>query len=163
MAHNESITKDDIISIMRGKSVGMLTTVGSGGSLYSHPMDTQEVTDDGDVYFVVGTDTDQGRWLKDSPQVNMAYSDAGSWLSISGTVRFLEGDERAAKIDQLWDDSMESFFSGKDDPTLGVMVLSSESAQFWGNKDGRAAALVDLVKTRLTGQGPNGDSATVDL
>ncbi|WP_291314891.1 pyridoxamine 5'-phosphate oxidase family protein [Corynebacterium sp. UBA2622] len=163
MAQNENVTKNDIIDIMRGKSVGMLTTVGGGGSLYSHPMDTQQVTDDGDVYFVVGTNSDQARWLQDSPQVNMAYSDAGSWLSVTGKVRFLEGEERAAKIEQLWDESMTAFFSGKDDPNIGVMLLSSESAQFWGNKDGRAAALFDLVKTRLTGQEPEGDTATVDL
>ncbi|MEX3505554.1 pyridoxamine 5'-phosphate oxidase family protein [Corynebacterium sp. LK2510] len=156
-------TKNDIINIMRTKSVGMLTTVGADGGLYSHPMDTQEVTDDGDIYLVVDKDTEQGQWLKDGPQVNMAYSDAGSWLSVAGTIRFLEGAERDAKLEQLWDDSMSNYFSGKDDPNLGVVIIESESAQFWGHKDGRAAALFDLVKTRVTGQKSNDDSATVEL
>lgn len=157
------MTKSDIVEIMRGKSIGMLTTVGGDGGLYSHPMDTQEVTDDGDVYFVVGKDSEQGRWLKDTPQVNMAYSDAGSWLSVAGTVRFLEGEERAEKIDQLWDDSMSSYFDGKEDPNLGVVLLDSESAQFWGHKEGRVAALFDLVRTRVTGEESGDGTATVEL
>ncbi|QPK83882.1 pyridoxamine 5'-phosphate oxidase family protein [Corynebacterium qintianiae] len=162
MADND-VTKSDIIEIMRGKSIGMLTTVGDDGGLYSHPMDTQEVTDDGDVYFVVGKDSEQGAWLQNTPQVNMAYSDAGSWLSVAGTVRFLEGEERSAKIEQLWDDSMSSYFDGRDDPNLGVMLLDSESAQFWGHKDGRAAALFDLVRTRVTGQESTDGTSTVEL
>lgn len=163
MANNEELTKSDIIEIMRTKSIGMLTTVGADGNLYSHPMDTQEVTDDGDIYLIVGTDSEQGQWLKDGPQVNMAYSDAGSWLSVAGKVGFLEGEQRDAKIAELWDDSMDSSFSGKDDPNLGVALISSESAQFWGHKEGRAAALFDLVKTRTTGVKSGGDSDTVEL
>lgn len=160
---DKEVTKRDIIDIMRGKSVGMLTTVGADGGLYSHPMDTQQVTDDGDVFFVVGKDSDQGQWLLNTPQVNMAYSDAGSWLSVAGSVRFLEGQERADKLEELWDDSMSSYFDGKDDPNLGVFLLQSESAQFWGHKDGRAAALFDLVRSRVTGQESNDTTATVEL
>lgn len=156
-------TKSDIIEIMRDKSIGMLTTVGNDGGLYSHPMDTQEVTDDGDVYFVVGKNSEQGQWLQDTPKVNLAYADNGSWLSVAGTVRFLEGEERAAKIGQLWDDSMEAYFEGKDDPNLGVLVLESDSAQFWGHTGGRVAALIDLVRTRVMGEESHGDSSTVEL
>lgn len=59
--------------------------------------------------------TKWGQWLQNTPKVNLAYADNGSWLSVAG------------------------------------------------HTGGRVAALIDFVRTRVTGEESHGDSSTVEL
>lgn len=161
MTENSELSQAEVIKTLRAAKWAMLTVVDQNGKLLSHPMTPQQVTEDADVWFFLGLAGDQATALQQHAQVNIAISEAGSWLSVSGTARFVQD---RAKVDELWDGQVEAFFpGGKDDPNLGLLQVVSESAEYWGMPGGKVAALAQIVKSKVTGDRPAGGSATTEL
>ncbi|MEX3610723.1 pyridoxamine 5'-phosphate oxidase family protein [Rothia sp. LK2588] len=160
-AAQDGITQDQIVEIMRGERFVMMGSVSESGKIQTHPMTPQQVDEDADVWFFITLDGDQAQQLRQTPEVNLAFAETGSWLSVSGTVEFV--DDRAM-IEELWNDSAKAYFpQGKDDPNLGLLHFKSESAQFWGIPGGKANALAQIVKNKVTGKRASGHSDTVEL
>jgi general stress protein 26 len=67
-------------------------------------------------------------------------------------------------VHRLWNPLYEAWFpDGQDDPSVVVVKVTGESAQYW-DSPGRVAMTLDMVKARFTGNPPkSGDSGTVDL
>lgn len=155
------LSQDQVVQTLRDSRFVMLTTALSDGTLLSHPMTPQQVTDDADVWFFIGLGTDQAQALRGSTHVNIAVSEAGSWLSVAGRVEFVQD---RAKVDELWDDEAAAYYEGgKDDPDLGLIRVDSDSAQYWGMPGGKVSALAKIVKTKVTGERAGGMSATTEL
>lgn len=155
------LNQPDVVKVLRESKWVMMTTARSDGKLLSHPMTPQEVTDDADVWFFASRSSDHADVLRQGGQVNLASSEAGEWLSVSGRAEFVED---RAKIDELWSNDVEAWFpGGKDDPDLGLLLVVTNSAQFWGTPGGKVAALAQIVKSRVTGDRPAGDSDTTAL
>lgn len=158
---DQTLSQQDVVDKLRDTDVVMLTTALPDGTLLSHPMTIQGVDDDVDVWFFVGLQGDQADALRHGPHVNLAIADAGSWLSVAGHAEFI--DDRAV-IDQLWNEQARAYFpDGKDDPNLGLMRVTSDSAQFWGLPGGKVAGLAQIVKSKVTGDRPPGGTATTEL
>ncbi|WP_422116425.1 pyridoxamine 5'-phosphate oxidase family protein [Brachybacterium sp. UNK5269] len=161
MMTDQTLSQQDVVDKLRDTDVVMLTTALPDGTLLSHPMTIQGVDDDVDVWFFVGLQGDQADALRHGPHVNLAIADAGSWLSVAGHAEFI--DDRAV-IDQLWNEQARAYFpDGKDDPNLGLMRVTSDSAQFWGLPGGKVAGLAQIVKSKVTGDRPPGGTATTEL
>lgn len=160
MSASQTLTQSEVVDIMRSKRFVMLTTVTTEGKLVSHPMSPQEVTDEADVWFFVGLDGDQADALRAAPEVNLAFAEAGSWLSVSGSVEFVDDP---VKVDQLWDGALEAYFDGVQDPKLGLIRVLGHSAQFWGIPGGKPAMLAQIAKAKISGARPSGETRTTDL
>ncbi|WP_347566817.1 pyridoxamine 5'-phosphate oxidase family protein [Brevibacterium sp. ZH18] len=160
-AANDDLGQKDVVKILRDSGFVMLTTALDDGKLLAHPMVPQEVTDDADAWFFIGLQGDQATALLRSPQVNITVSEAGNWLSVSGRVDFVDDQ---AKIDELWNDEVAAWFDGgRNDPNLGLIKVTSDSAQHWGLKGGKVSALAQIVKAKVTGQRTGGGSDTTEL
>lgn len=161
MAEDLTFTQQDTVEKLRAAKWVMLTTATGEGKLVSHPMTPQEVTPDADIWFFVGLEGDQADALRASKAVNIAVSEAGSWLSVAGRAEFVED---RAKIDELWDGQVDAYFEGgKADPNLGLLRVTTDSAQFWGVPGGKVAALAQIVKSKVAGDRVAGGSDTVEL
>lgn len=148
--------------IIEDARIGMLTTRAENGHLTSRPMTTLDVEFDGDVWFLVDSDSDLAREIEADPQVNVSYVESDAWLSLSGRAETV--DDQARKSD-LWNNLVEAWFpDGKHDPGVVLLHVVGESAHYW-DTPGRVAALVDMVKARVTGTqaGDIGESGTVRL
>lgn len=156
-----SLEQKDVVKILRDSGYVMLTTALDDGKLLAHPMVPQEVTDDGDVWFFIGLQGDQATALLQNPQVNIAVSEAGNWLSVAGRVDFVDDQ---AKLAKLWNKEAATWFEGGlTDPELGLIKVTGESAQHWGLKGGKVAGLAQIVKAKVTGQRTGGGSNTTEL
>lgn len=161
MSTDQDFTQQDVVEKLRGTSIVMLTTARADGKLLSHPMTVQDVTDDADVWLFVGLQGDQADALRQGPEVNLNVSEAGSWLSVAGRAKFVED---RAKIAELWDDSAKSYFpDGVDDPNLALVLVTSESAQYWGLPGGKVAGVAQILKAKVTGGGTPGGTGTTEL
>lgn len=155
------LTQEHVVDMMRDEKVVMMTSTTSDGWLHSHPMAVQEVTDDADLWFFIGLQGEQADELRADSKANVAFAKMGSWLSVAGSVAFVNDRE---KIDELWDDQVAAWFDGgKDDPNLGLIRFVSASAQHWGQPGGKVAALASIVKARVSGDRPSGTSSTTEL
>lgn len=155
------LTQDHVVEMMKDEKIVMMTSETSDGWLHSHPMAVQEVTDDGDLWFFIGLQGEQADELRAASKANVAFAKMGSWLSVAGSVAFVNDRE---KINELWNDQVEAWFDGgKDDPSLGLIRFVSASAQHWGQPGGKASALANIVKARVSGDRPSGTTATTEL
>lgn len=158
-AHDEM---RQVREIMKDVRVAMLTSTDDEGRLTSRPMATQEAEFDGDAWFIVARDSDLAAEVATSPRVNVAYSGASSWLSLSGHAHVVVDEAKKA---ELWNSAVEAWFpDGEQDPQVVLLKVTGDSAQYW-TSPGRVASLVDMVKARATGSqaGDAADGGTVEL
>lgn len=161
MSSTDEITQEQVVEIMRGERIVMLSTATSEGKIVCHPMTSQEVTDDAEVWFFIGLHGDQADAIRANPAVNLAFAETGSWLSVSGTAEFVED---RAKVDELWDGQVEAYFDqGKDDPNLGLLKVTGDSAQYWGVPGNKAVAAVKILISKVRGTDGPGVTATTEL
>ena len=131
-----------IQSIMEGVRTCMLTTVSADGSLQAHPMTTQEAEFDGDAWFLLGRDSQSARDVAASSHVNVSYAGASAWLSLAGTAEVVHDQAKKA---ELWNTFVEAWFpDGRDDPSVEVLRVRAESAQYW-NSPNRVAMTVSML------------------
>lgn len=157
----DDLTQHDVAAKLRDASVAMLTTADGGDKLVSHPMTIQGVTDEADVWFFVGRQGGQADALARGSAVNIAIAKAGSWLSVAGHAEFVDDP---AKVQELWDDSAEGYFpDGPSDPNLGLLLVTTDSAQYWGLPGGRIAGAAQMVKAMVTKGRAAGGTDTAEL
>lgn len=156
-----SATLDTVRSIMKDVRTCMFVTTADDGSLHAAPMTTQEAEFDGDAWFIASNRSETVRNLTARPHVNISYAGSSAWLSLTGSATVVED---AAKKAELWNTFVEAWFpDGQDDPSIVVVKVTGESAQYW-DSPGRLAMTLDMVKAKVTGNPPkSGDSGTVDL
>jgi general stress protein 26 len=150
-----------VVHLIREARVAMLTHADGSGRLVSHPMATQDVDFDGTVYFIAERDSPKVRALQERPEVNVAYSGSGSWVSLSGTARVVDDE---AKLRELWDTFTDSWLEGgPENPNNILIEVTGDTAEYWDTPGGRVAQVVNLVKTLVTGERFEGDNEVVDL
>lgn len=148
MTHDEKIEK--VRALIKGIDICMLTTVEADGSLHSRPMSTQQVEFDGDVWFFTDKETEKARNIAAQPQVNIAYKHDDTFVSVSGNATI---SQDRAKMKELWSDILKAWFpKGLEDPSLALIHVSVQSAEYWDNPDGKIMTMLSFVKSVVTGQ-----------
>ena len=157
----ESIEK--LKSLTEGIDFCMLTTI-NGGQLRSRPMSTQEMDDDGDLWFFTSDETHKVDEIEADSRVNAAYSkiDDNLYVSVSGRATLVKDRE---KIEELWNPILKAWFpEGLDDPTLSLLRVSIEEAEYWDSPNSKIVQLYGFVKAVVTGQpAQGGDHGKVTL
>jgi general stress protein 26 len=130
----------------------MMTTVDEDGSLRSRPMSTQEVTDNGEIWFFTGYESGKSHEIEQDSHVNLSYSKPSDnlFVSVSGKAT-LSRDK--AKIDELWTPELKAWFpEGKDDPNVGLIKVTIDKAEYWDSPNSAVVHLIGVVKATLTGE-----------
>lgn len=102
--------------------------------------------------------------MRQHSHVNLAYGDAGKshWVSVAGVAQ-TSRDQK--KIDELWSPFHKACFpEGKDDPSIMVIRVDVESAEYWDAPSSKMVQVVGLLKSLVTGKDYRpGENKTVDL
>ena len=111
----------------------MFTTRHANGHLHSRPMTMQNTTLDADdsLWFFMSRKGDSVAELAAEPSVNVAYTPSGDacWISVTGTARVVDGDDKAKS---LWSSSADAWFSGgPTDPDLAVVQVRIVHVSEW--------------------------------
>ena len=150
-----------VLDIARSARFCMLTVTAPGGALMSRPMTPLEVSDEGELLFLVDTTGDLAHQVATSRQVNLAFMDGSSWLSISGRGKVIRDQ---ALVNELWTAAAEAWFpEGPDDSRLGVLRVRGKSAEYWDTPGGRIATVISFIKAKATGNTFDADNETVQL
>ena len=144
----ESIEK--LKQLIEGIDFCMLTTV-DGGYFRSRPMSTQEFEFDGNLWFFTSENTHKVAEIQQDDRVNVAYSkpEDSRFVSVSGRGRIVKD---RAKIEELWNPVLKAWFpDGLEDPTLCLLRVSVEEAEYWDQPSGRIVQALGFVKALATG------------
>jgi general stress protein 26 len=130
--------------------MAMLTTI-DGKKIVTRPMSTQEMGDDGTLWFITSVDSNKVRELESNASVGIAYADSGSecYVSISGTAQVSNDREL---IHKFWNPFYKAWFEGPEDPSIRVLEVHPVSAEYWDTKGGKIVSLVSMFASAITGK-----------
>lgn len=158
--HDEK-AREKVLEIARSAHMCMVTVADGSGALLSRPMAPQQVTDEGDVMFLIDTTASQASQITAHPAVNLAFVEGSRWLSISGRGKVVRDQ---AQVKKLWNAAAEAWFpEGPDDSHLGVLRVRGKSAEYWDAPGGRIATVLSFIKSKATGEALEADNETVRL
>lgn len=153
-----------LAELIKDVEVAMFTTTGVDGRLYSRPLTTQQVTFDGDLWFVITADSPKVAEIALDPRVNVAYASPSknTYVSVAGRARVV--DDRA-KIEELWSPAMKLFFpGGKDDPNLRLIQVRADSAEYWDGPGTLLGTALSFVLSAVQDEpAPLADNGFIDL
>ncbi len=161
MTHHENGAAH-VKELVEDQRTAMLTTVhAETGALTSRPMTLQQADDDGTFWFLALADSAAAEEVRARPEVNVAFTKEGAWVSVAGRAEVLHDPEKAR---ELWNEFARTWFQTEpEDPAVAVIRVDGDTAQYW-DSPGKAATVVEMVKARVTGEQPDaGESHTVDL
>jgi general stress protein 26 len=145
---NRLVLKDKISNI----KIAMLNSIDHEGVISSRPMYTQEIKDDGILWFFGSKSSKLASDLQQNPNVNLNYNDhhENIYVSVAGLAT-LSND--LLKIDELWSEMYIAWFpEGKSDPDLTLIKVEVTHAEYWDTPNSKIAQLIGFVKASLTGK-----------
>jgi len=139
-----------VAELARDIRVGMLTTIDEYGRMVSRPMAQQEVEFDGDLWFFAERNSRKIAHIRIRPQVGVTLTDSSTWLSICGAAEVVED---TAKARELWNSWVEAWLpQGPEDPSVVLVKVTVDTAEYWDTPGGRIASVVSFVKAKVTGE-----------
>lgn len=124
--------------------------------LSGRPMSTQEVDDDGNIWFMSRNDSNKNFDIENDSSVQLFYSNNGKYeyLSVYGTATILVDKD---KIEDLWKPIAKAWFTeGKDDPSITLIKVKPEHAYYWDTKYNKLVSLINMVVSTITGKESDG-------
>ena len=151
-----------IARLVKSARIALLTTVTRDGHIHSRPLATQEVDFDGDLWFFTQDPSSKVDDIRAHDQVNAAFESGKGYLSIAGRATVVHD---RARVDELWTPAVEAWFpDGKDDPTVALIRIDAESAEYWASNEPGVVTMFKIVKAVVTHTQPDvGDNKAVDL
>ena len=151
-----------IAELAKGIDFAMLTTVDETGAFVSRPMAQQDTDFDGNLWFLSSASSRKVEHITARPRVGVALTSRDVWVSVSGTAEVLQDPDKA---EELWSPQMEGWFpQGPDDPSVVVLKVTGETAEYWDTPGGLVASALSLVKVKTTGKRYQGnDNEVVEL
>ena len=127
--------------LIKGVRVAMLTTVAQDGSLRSRPMQPVQRRFEGELWFVTSTGSHAALEVREHERVHVTFVDPDDdlYVAINGSGSLVTDRD---KVRELWRPSLKAWFPrGKKDPSLGLLRVSVESAEYWDRKEARQVRL----------------------
>jgi general stress protein 26 len=129
MSDNNSVEK--LNELVKDIKFTMLVTQSPDGTLRSRPMTTQDFEFDGDLWFFSSDVSEPVQDILKNPSVNVAYEAPNKqlYVSVSGQAEVVRD---RAKMKEYWTPVYKLFFpDGLDDPSLVLLKINVESAEYW--------------------------------
>lgn len=151
------ITKTDndkIWSLIKGIKVGMVVTHGEE-LMHGRPMHLVQDSLDGALWFYTSDHSGKVEELHHDRDVCVTFADHGqeTYVSLTG-VSSITRDR--AMIDKYWNPFVSAYFpGGKDDPSLCMMRIDLNAAEYWDTNSSRMVQLFKFAKANITREPPH--------
>ena len=130
--------------------VAMVTTLDvSSQTLTSRPMMPLEMDEKASLWFFTSNATCHGLAL-DRVNVSFAEPKKASYVSFSGRAAVVSDRTR---IHALWTPMAKAWFpKGEDDPTLVLLRVDCEAAEYWDSNSNKVVRMLSLAASTITGE-----------
>ena len=151
------LTLNELWKKIEGVKIGMFTTLDANNKINSRPMTSQEVDDDGMLWFFTSLHAEISRELTANPQVNISFAEPKDsfYGSLSGKATLVTDRDTYAR---LWNPLVKAWFPrGLDDPELALIRFHADAAEYWDVDASKMVQLLKLAKAAVTGAGLTAD------
>jgi general stress protein 26 len=163
MSEQRTKAIEQLKELLEGIDFTMFTTI-ANGKLHSRPMSTQEMDENGDLWFFTQDDSRKIEEIKADNRINAAYSDpdGNTFVSVFGRAEVVKD---RAKIEELWSPIYKAWFpEGLDDPHVCLLRVHVEDAEYWDAPNSKIVQIAGFVKALVTGtEADMGDHGTVKV
>ena len=149
MGDVKNLTASDAVEkireIAKDANICMFVTDLSTRPLMGRPMATQEVDDEGNMWFLSDRNSDKNRDIEKDDRVQLFYSHTRNYeyLSVYGNAEIVND---RAKIEELWTPMAKTWFTGgKDDPNISLIKVAPEDAYYWDTKNNKIVSLIKFA------------------
>jgi len=149
MGDVKNLTASDAVEkireIAKDANICMFVTDLSTQPLMGRPMATQEVDDEGNIWFLSDRNSDKNRDIEKDDRVQLFYSHTRNYeyLSVYGNAEIVND---RAKIEELWTPMAKTWFTGgKDDPNISLIKVAPEDAYYWDTKNNKIVSLIKFA------------------
>lgn len=150
LTQNKAI--DKIQKLVKAADIGMFTTALTTLPLNSRPMATQDVDDEGNLWFFSEKDSTKNADIKKDDRVQVFYASKGSseYLSVYGTAEILTDRQ---KIKDMWTPIAKAWFTeGEDDPSITLIKVTPVDVYYWDTKNNKLVSLIKIATSVVTGK-----------
>ena len=143
-------------SLIKDIKFGMFTHSHANGELHSHPLTTQNKSDDNGstLYFFVSHKSELAQRIAQDGNVNVSYAHPGddSYVSVSGHAAIVQDQ---ARKDDLFTPMAKAWFPlGATDPDLALLKVDIGHAEYWNVTESKMVQLAKMAKAAITGEPP---------
>lgn len=158
MTEPEAAKAQHLRKILEGFATGMLVTREGDGRMHARPMAIAETRGSGEIFFATAIDSGKVAEIGADPRVNVSLQSSSRFASLTGTARVIQD---RATIESLWSESWRVWFpEGRNDPTLCVLAVDVEEAEYWDASGLRGLKyLFQAARAYVTGTRPRDDPA----
>lgn len=150
--HNQEAV-EKLKELAEKTDIGMLCThMADTKHVYAVPMSTQEVDENGNIWFLFSSESESYHHLQQDQTVCLLYSDVRNYnfLSIHGRGEISDDKSR---IEKYWNKMMEGWFEkGKEDPRIRVLKVVPAEAHYWDNKTNKLVTFFKVAISAISGQ-----------
>jgi general stress protein 26 len=133
----------------------MFATVKEDYSLYSRPMQSIQVDDEGNIWFFTNEFSEKVEDISKEKTVYLMYSHPGknSYLHIKGKASVVNDKE---KMKELWSPIVKAWFpKGLEDPALSLLKVDTAEASYWDGASSKFVVFFNILKAIAKGEKPD--------
>lgn len=146
----------ELYGLLKEFDTALLVTTTTDKKLRARPMAIQNPEDvpGCDLWFVTRDDTAKVNEIYQEHEVCVCAYRARdrAYLSISAVAQVAKDP---VEIKRLWKPTWKAWFANELDPTLALLKLKVEHAEYWEPTGGQARVLYQMIKSVLTGETAN--------
>ena len=149
MGEVKNLTADNAVEkireIAKDANICMFVTDLSRLPLAGRPMATQEVDEEGNIWFMSDRSSDKNKEIDNDNKVQLFYSHTSNYeyLSIFGRAQIVSD---RSKIEELWTPMAKTWFKeGKEDANISLIKVIPEDAYYWDTKNNKMVSLVKFA------------------
>ncbi|MEO6166944.1 MAG: pyridoxamine 5'-phosphate oxidase family protein [Chitinophagales bacterium] len=150
LTNQEALEK--IKQLAEKESMCLFTTNLSRLPLTTRPMGTQQVDDEGNLWFMSARSSDKNQEIAQDNRVQLFYTNKGNseYLTVYGTAEILFDKN---KIEELWTPIVKAWFKeGKDDPEISLIKVTPEAGYYWDTKYSKMIDLMGILISAVSGK-----------
>ena len=154
MNQHDEATRTKVMEMVKTLSIAMLSTRGTDGKFHSRPMAASDAEFSGTLYFLTDVGSGKTHDLERDPETIVTFSDRHTQQYVAIRGRGSITTDRSAIRDH-WTAAAKAWFpKGVDDPSIALIKVDVEDAEYWDAPSGKMVVLYAYAKAAITGQKP---------
>ena len=132
--------------LVKDVNVCMFTTINDNFEIFSRPMVTTEVDDQGNAWFFTNEFSEKVHEISRDNNVTLIYSNpkTNTYVNVKGTCTVVVDRSR---INELWTPMLKAWFpEGPDDPKLCLLKVVTDNAYYWNHSSSKMSVFFSMLK-----------------
>lgn len=132
--------------LVKDVDICMFTTIDDKNQLFSRPMSTVKIDDDGNAWFFTNEFSEKIHEVSRDNCVHLIYAHPGKniYVNVKGSCSVILNRN---KIDELWNPLFKAWFpKGKEDPRLCLVKVVTDEATYWNSNAGKMGMYFKMLK-----------------